>query len=172
MKERLLNIKEIIKDWNGRSVGDMEEVYRMYYGEPTFISQLLGCLNDSSYHVGATWLMKHHFTEGHTLTAGEVKKIYRAAMKMNHWMSKLLILQSVPYMPIGKADVKYVEPFVRACLKDENKMVRAWAYNGFYELAVQYPSYQKEARELLKEGMKDEAGSVIARIRNIMKTGF
>ncbi len=167
-----MDIEEIIKDWNGRSVGNMEEVYETFREDPAFISTLIGCLKDPSYHVGATWLLKHHFLAGHVLTPSEISKIYRPAIRMEHWMSKLLILQSMPYMPIRKVDVRYVEPFVRACLKDENRMVRAWAYNGFFELAVQHPTYQKEARELLTAAKDDEAGSVRARIRNIMRTGF
>jgi hypothetical protein len=171
-RSTFLNIKEFIKDWNGRSVGDMEEVFRVFCEEETFVSQLIACMKNPSFQVGSTWLMKRYFKEGHSLTPVEVKKVYGAAHTMGHWMSKLLVLQSVPYMPIAKGDVKNVEPFFRKCLKDDNKMVRAWAYNGFYELSIQHPAYQEEARKLLEKGKNDDAGSVKARIRNILKTGF
>jgi len=62
-----------------------------------------------------------------------------------------------------------VEIFLRVCLLDNNKFVRAWAYKGFYELAVQYP---KETRQFFEMAMRDEAPSVKSRIRNIMKKGF
>jgi hypothetical protein len=167
-----LNLLELIEDWNGRSVGDMEEVYAVFCDDAAFTSELTGCLNNPTYQVGATWLLKRYFEEGHSLSPSEVKKVYGTAQKLGHWMSKLLVLQSVPYLPIRTTDIKSAEPFIRKCLEDDNKMVRAWAYNGFYELSLQHPSYQKEARELLDRGMKDDAGSVQARIRNILKTGF
>ena len=62
--------------------------------------------------------------------------------------------------------------FLRNCLVDNNKFVRAWAYNGFYELAVQYPEYEKETKQFFEMAMRDEAPSVKSRIRNIMKKGF
>ena len=55
---------------------------------------------------------------------------------------------------------------------ENNKLVRAWAYNGFYEISRQYPEYKEETKKLFAMAMKDEAPSVKARIRNIMRTGF
>lgn len=62
--------------------------------------------------------------------------------------------------------------FLRNCLISDNKFVRAWAYNGFYELALQYPAYKTEVKKFLDMAMKDEAASVKARVRNILKRGF
>jgi hypothetical protein len=59
--------------------------------------------------------------------------------------------------------------FLRTCLADENKFVRAWAYNGFYLLSQQYPEYQQETEQFFAMAMRDEAASVKARIRNILK---
>ncbi len=61
---------------------------------------------------------------------------------------------------------------MRKCLEDDNKFVRAWAYNGFYELAKQYPEYRTEAGQLFEMALRDEAASVKARVRNVMKQGF
>ncbi len=75
-------------------------------------------------------------------------------------------------MPIAKGEKKKIEVFLRQCLTDGNKFVRAWAYNGFYEISVQYPEYKKETKLFFEMAMRDEAPSVKARIRNIMKKGF
>jgi len=65
-----------------------------------------------------------------------------------------------------------VEAFLKKCLVDDNKFIRAWAYNGFYELSVQYPEHKDETKQFFEMAMRDEAPSVKSRIRNIMKKGF
>lgn len=54
-------------------------------------------------------------------------------------------------------------------LSDNNKFVRAWAYNGLYELSRQYEDLRIETMLLLDAGLNDEAASVRARIRNILR---
>ena len=91
---------------------------------------------------------------------------------LEHWESRLHVLQSIPYMPIPGTHKKKVETFLRECLVDDVKFVKAWAYSGFYELAVQYPEYQDEAEQFFEMAMRDQPASVRSRIRNIMKKGF
>jgi hypothetical protein len=75
-------------------------------------------------------------------------------------------------MPISKNEIKTVEAFLRVSLTDSNKFIRAWAYNGFYEMAIQYPEYKNETKQFFEMAMRDEAASVKARIRNIIKKDF
>ena len=82
------------------------------------------------------------------------------------------ILQCLPYLAIPKKDKDKVQRFLRKCLVEDNKFLRAWAYNGFYELAVQYPEHVEETKQFFEMAMRDEAPSVKARIRNMMKKGF
>ncbi len=75
-------------------------------------------------------------------------------------------------LPIPLQSVKYVEAFARDCLCDNNKFVRAWAYNAFYLLSRQYPVYRDEAEQFLKMGLADEPASVQARIRQCIQQGY
>ncbi|WP_448250543.1 hypothetical protein [Thalassotalea agariperforans] len=75
-------------------------------------------------------------------------------------------------MPITDAYSRSVYNFLIITLTDQNKFVRAWTYNGLYELSKQHPEYIKEAKQFFEMAMRDEAPSVKARIRNIMKKGF
>ena len=65
-----------------------------------------------------------------------------------------------------------MEIYERHGLTDQNKFVRAWSYNGLYELATSFPSLRKEAERFFDMALADEAASVKARVRNIMKKGF
>ena len=113
--------------------------------------------------------MGNYLESDQNLAANEVKKLFKALSTLKSWESKLHILQCIPYMSIGRSQKKDVEAFLRLCLSDSNKFVRAWAYNGFYELACQHSEYKDEAKLFLAMAMKDEAPSIKARIRNITK---
>ena len=82
------------------------------------------------------------------------------------------MLQCIPFMPIAKKNINVVYNFLRWTLTDQNKFVRAWSYNGFYELSKQHPEYLDETKQYFEMAMRDEAPSVKARIRNILKKGF
>lgn len=116
--------------------------------------------------------MKKHLESNHSLSRAEIAIIYRLAPNLHALEAKLHILQSMAYMPVGEQEKQGVEVFLRNCLISDNKFVRAWAYNGFYELALQYPEYKAEVKNFLSMAMKDEAASVKARVRNILKRGF
>ena len=73
---------------------------------------------------------------------------------------------------IPRTHKKNVETFLRECLVNDTKFVRAWAYSGLYELAFQYPEYKEEAKQLFEMAMRDEPASVKSRIRKVMKEGF
>ena len=79
------------------------------------------------------------------------------------------LLQCLPYLTIDTREVKQLEPFLRRCLQSENKFVRAWGYNGFNELALQHADFKPEVDSLLAAALEEEAPSVKARIRNILK---
>lgn len=167
-----MKIEETIKDWDGKSVDDMTAVYDHWGDDPAFLSKIISLISEDACQKGASWLLKRYVEDHGCLSSKESNQIYRLLKKLDHWETKLHLLQCMPYLPIAKSHVKRVESFLRVCLVDQNKFVRAWAYNGFYELALQHSQFQSEAKQLMEKAMQDEAASVKARIRNIMKQGF
>jgi len=73
------------------------------------------------------------------------------------------------YVAIPDASARNVVWFLERNLWDENRFLRAWSYNGFYELARRHQNYIGYAMEQLERGETDKAASVKARIRNIRK---
>ena len=167
-----MSIEQEIMKWNGKSKDDIEAVYETYRNKPNFLDTILTLKSDVSYQKGATWLLKKWLESGNQIKAGQVKNIYGSLSSLNDWEAKLHVLQSIPYMPIGVDDRSNVESFLRETLTDSNKFIRAWSYNGFYELAVQYPEYVVEVEQFLEMALRDEVASVQARVRNILKKGF
>ena len=167
-----MSIKIEIEEWDGKSANEIGGIYSRHCHESSFVSKIIDLTGTGNLQKGATWLLKRYLENENKLSKSEIISIYKNLEVVEQWESKLHMLQSLPFLAIGKSQKNRVESFLRTCLVDNNKFVRAWAYNGFYELSVQYPEYEKETKQFFEMAMRDEAASVKSRIRNIMKKGF
>ncbi len=162
-------IKRKLDDWDGKSAQDIDAIYESSHALPSFLDEIIGLASDIIYQKGATRLLKTYLEAGNKLKKDQIRAIYDLLPELEHWESRLHILQCLPFIPIGNSQKNRVEEFLRLTLNDSNKFVRAWAYNGFYVLSCQYPEFQEETRQFFEMAMRDEAASVRARIRNIIK---
>ncbi len=165
-------IEQDIAAWDGKSAADIKAVYDTHHSKANFADSIVDLSLTLECEKGATWLLKAWLEAGNTLEQSQVDRIYGSLSQLKHWEARLHVLQSIPFMPIAEGERNNVYNFLRFTLTDQNKFVRAWTYNGFYELSRQYPEYLVETKQYFKMAMRDEAASVKARIRNIMKKGF
>lgn len=163
------SLREQILAWDGKS---SEHIKACYRSTDNLVDVLIPMLTEESTAVGASWLLKHHFENAGDMNDKQIRTVYQSLPHLVHWEAKLHVLQSMPYMRIPQSEKATVERFVRAHLCDPNKFVRAWSYNGFYELAVRFTEMQQEATQLFEMALRDEPASVKARVRNILKKGF
>ena len=84
-----------------------------------------------------------------------------------HWEASLHLLQMLPGWPIPRGKTKRLAKRLRENLEADNKFVRAWCYNGLFELARQHGEFRDEVSQLLDQAEQTEAASVKARIRKI-----
>lgn len=167
-----MSIEQGIEAWDGRSASGIMAVYDSYHTQSDFVESIVDLVANRAYENGATWLLKAWLEAGNNLEDAQIKVIYGKLNELKHWEAKLHVLQSIRFMPISEAEVKEVYNFLKTTLTDSNKFVRAWSYNGFYELSIQHTKYRSETKQYFEMAMRDEAPSVKARIRNIMKKGF
>lgn len=167
-----VSLSHEIRAWDGKSADDIRAVYDRHCTTDAFVPTLVQLLPDPSHQKGASWLIKRYLDQGGTLPEELGRQFYASISSLEHWESKLHVLQCLPSVPISVECKPGVETFLRDCLLDDVKFVRAWAYSGFYELARQYQSLQKEAIQILELGLRDEPASVKVRIRKALKAGF
>jgi hypothetical protein len=162
-----------LRRWSDRPSDEMADLYQLLSDQPDFDHKLISALDgDETIHRVVTWLMKHHLELKQEFDGDVVEKIFSSLDVLNNWEAKLHLLQCLPYIRIPATYRSETEAFVKSCLTEINKFVRAWAYNGMYELACQFPDMRPEAEKLFNDVADDEAASVKARIRNIQKQGF
>lgn len=169
---KTINLEQAIQQWDGKSAEDISCIYDGYAGFTDFVSSTIALIKKEGSQKGASWLLKRHLENEQQLEPKQTAQLWALLSDLGCWETKLHLLQSLPYLKIGNNGKQKVEHFLRCCLSDNNKFVRAWAYHGFYELSLQYPEYQEETKRFFALAMKDEAASVKARIRNILKKGF
>ena len=163
-------LSEEIALWDGRSATALQSAYARHCAEEDFTATVLTHIADGKLQRAATWLLKKHLEAGSRLSAAGCRAVFGALSAQEHWESRLHILQSLPYLDIHEDDSAALEQFLDACVGSDRKFVRAWAYNGFHELARRFPRYRKKVDDMLARAGESEAASVQARIRNILGT--
>lgn len=166
-------LRDEIAGWDSKSADAISDIYQRYADRESFLDDIVDFLNEPALQPGATWLLKHHLEDGRSgLDLHLNDRIYAALPGLQHWASKLHVLQCLPHMTIPSKRSKDLEVFLRACLTDTNKFVRAWSYGAFHALAAQHREYRDEATQIFARALSEEAPAVRARVRQVVKRGF
>lgn len=135
-----MHIEQEIASWDGKSADNIKAIYDAHNTESHFSDTIISLSLSEDCEKGATWLLKAWLEAGNKLEQAQVEKIYGSLDQLSHWEAKLHVLQSIPLMPITDTASGNLYAFLRITLTDPNKFVRAWSYNGFYELSVLAPN--------------------------------
>ena len=166
-----MSIREELESFDGKHTDVLERILSRHRRTNSLIESLVLLTGDqeSNIQTGATWLLKR-LAETHVQFKKEhLIAFFGSLSELTHWLAKLHICQMLQYVVIPKGSERSVVWFLERNLYDENKFLRAWSYNGFYELARQHNEYIDYASEQIERGETDKAASVKARIRNIRK---
>ena len=165
-----MTILDEIASWDGKSATALQSTYERHGDEEDFVATVLEHIADVALQRAATWMLKRHLEAGNSVSAGVSRAILGVLSDQEHWESKLHLLQCLPHLEIPEDESAGLERFLDSCLESDNKFVRAWAYNGFNELALRFPRYREEVNLMLARAIESEAASVRARIRTILKS--
>jgi len=168
-EENSNSLKYAISCWDEKSKDDIQSVYNNHCDDKLFIDSVTHLIGDLSIQIGATWLLKQHLEKGHTVNSEQSIKILQKLPKLSSWQSQLHILQIFNQIQMDIPNKTNIEHFIRHNLTSDNKFVRAWSYNGFYELARNFPEYTEEMYAFFDMAMNDESASIKARIRQLLK---
>lgn len=169
-----MNLTSEIAAWDKKSVDFITGVYQRYAAEPDFVGHIVSLTPDQTLQSGSTWLLKHYL-EHHQkpIAAAWASAIFEQLDALVEWEAKLHILQSMAYLPVPEKCRETTKLFVLENINSEIKFIRAWAYSGYFQLAIQYPDLRPDAERLLKDALQnDPAASVKARIRQLFRKGF
>ena len=99
-----MSLQQKIQAWNGKSADDIKAVHDSHDAQSDFADTIIKLAKDKACQKSATWLLKAWLESGNNLENDQIKTIYRMLNSLEHWESKLHVLQSMPFMPIEKAE--------------------------------------------------------------------
>jgi len=159
-----------LESWDGVHVQYLKDIYESQRDHRDFFSHLMELyLAHPQYQKAITWLIKYHHEKGQTVDQEIVSTLYLLSNEVNDWETKLHLLQIMPDIFIPRDAYPQVEAFVRKCLEGSKPFVRAWAYQGLYEIAQYTPELIPELKNLCEYALEEESPSVKARVRKILE---
>lgn len=166
-----MSIREELLKVDGKHTDVLEEILSRHRPTSSFIGNLvtLAGEREEKIQTGATWMLKRLAEDHVPFKREHLIALFGSLSELTHWLSKLLVCQMLQHVAISDESAGSVVWFLERNLWDENRFLRAWSYNGFYELARQHENYAAYAIEQLERGEADKAASVRARIRKIRK---
>ena len=165
-----MGLKEEIERIDGDS-GSLELLLARHQSTRSFVNQLVLLIapDEPKTQVKATALLKRLAENKSRFSRPQLAAIFDSLVEVTHWEAKLHLCQMLQHVKIPNGSETKVVWFLERCLSEENKFLRAWAYNGFYELAKQHHEYYDYAVEQLTRAQKEKSAAVKARLRNITK---
>lgn len=148
---------------------ELERYYDLNHENEDFSDNLLNQLPDDEFENANTWLLKRYLENGNRLPENSEIKILDLLPHLSSWEAKLHLLQILPYITVPKSRSATIRKILLALIEENNKFIRAWAYNGLYYLQTCHPEYKTEMIILLNKAYSNEAPSIKARIRNILR---
>ena len=166
-----MSIREELESFDGKHTDVLDRILSRHRRTNSLIESLVLLMADQqpSVQTGATWLLKRLAENDVEFKKEHLIALFGSLSELTYWLSKLHVCQMLQYVVIPRGSERNVAWFLERNLYDGNKFLRAWSYNGFYELARQHNEYFDYAIEQIERGETDKAASVKARIRNIRK---
>jgi hypothetical protein len=165
-----MSLKEELAGIDGDS-GSLELFLVRHRSTRSFVNQLVLLIgpDEPKLQIKATALLKRLAESGTKFTTQQLTAIFDSLAEVTHWEAKLHLCQMLQHLKIPNGSETKVVWFLERCLSEENKFLRAWAYNGFYELAKQRHEYYDYAIEQLARAHKEKSAAVKARLRHITR---
>ncbi|TNE74131.1 hypothetical protein EP331_02690 [bacterium] len=164
-EEQILELNE----WDGVHTEYLINIYKREASNLPFWTDLVTlCESNIELQKAITWLIKHHYDQKNKLPDELISALLKASNQLEQWESKLHVLQLLPLVSLPAAALSDIEMFVRNNLKSTNTFVKAWAYNGLYELVQHKPELKTEVKELFDVAMKTERASIKARVKKVL----
>ena len=167
-----MNLIEELRKFDGKHTAPLEKISKELIHHKGKIPELIVFAQheDTKIQSAATWLIKHLNEESVKFSQPQTTALINLLGNLSHWEAKLHILQILSNLNIPANQYDVLHKDLRQTIQSENKLLRAWAYNGLAILADQNSELRTDVCKTLNRAQTDSAASVRARIRNLSKS--
>ncbi len=166
-----MNVNETLRQFDGKHVEPLEVLATKLLTREGCVDELLVLSNsdDIKTQSAATWVLKRLHEQQFPLSKSQTREVLRLLRCVTHWEAKLHLLQMLGGLEIPSRLGGSLRKTLDEHMADDNKLVRAWAYNGLFVLGEQFERFRAEVVELLDKAQHDPAASVRVRVRRVRK---
>jgi len=147
-----------------------DEFFEKHGSDKTFVDLLLPVMYEENMQIVVSRLILKYLKNRGELTHKQLDYILDNLLRLEHWVPILYHLQMLDYIekPSQKKLI-LIDDFIRKQLTNENKYVKAWAFQAFSRLSHFEPGFREELILLCQESYHKNSAAVQARIRSIFK---
>lgn len=162
-----LALSQAIRSWDGKSKAEIKRVHDLLSdADDGYLSLLVTSMAEAALSDGASWLLKHALENGTDASdLPDIAPALEAAGRSSRWPTQLHILQILPYLDLSGALRPAAQGLVFGTMGSNRAMVRAWAYAGADQLAIDHADLRMRVMQILERAREEEtAASVLARL--------
>ena len=158
---------EALSSFDGKRIDTLEAIAGAFPASPQLLTQLCELTQSEERRMqsASTWLLRRYHQARAELSPQQTAQLLQVLLRDAYWEARLHVLQLLGDLCIPPEFVAALWAALIKQIKDRNKLIRAWSYNGLALLAHHNERYRNEALSRLAHGEQDEAASVRARIR-------
>lgn len=166
-----MSLESELRNWDRKSAKAIIQIHENNAADEDLMDRLVTLASTQDLETGATWLLKHRLENAlDKLDPDLTLKLVALLPGLSDWEAKLHCLQIFPHIAFSGPSKDTAWRFVLACSRETNKFVRAWAYSGLHQLALDHPTYRAQARAVLEAAERSEtAPSVKVRLRRALE---
>lgn len=166
---KIIELEEKLLEWDARHTAMLINLYYHNIDDVDFIDDIIKLyLKSIELQHATSWLIKYYIDNGNSLSKWQLEKVFSIASSLEHWESKLHVLQLIPQQNIPQETQKAIEPFIKENLFTHKKFVKAAAFQAYYELVKLIPELKNEFRTMCSNAMVNESASVKSKIKRII----
>lgn len=164
-------MQNLLSEFDGRATTILTEIEARCGQQAGYVDALIGFVaaEDANLSEGATWLLKAWLDDKKLLSVSQTRSFLSAVPKVSSWQAQLHICQSIRYLSLPRSDILQIIDWLKPLLHHKRPFLRAWSLDAIVAIAQSHPNYRDLAVEALANAEQDDAASVRARARSLLK---
>ncbi len=167
----MASLENILANGKRNQADDLQEFVAQAIENNRLVAEIVALSNHNSANIAARaiWIVRK-LTETSPELLSKYKPILLHDLTQSpFWEVKAELCHIIPRLKLDYKEIKGAIAFFKNNLNDKSKIVKAWSLDALYELSKIEAKIGPEVLKLLQSALEDEAASVRARARNILK---
>ena len=167
----MASLENLLANGKRNQTDDLDKFVAQAIENNRLVAEIVALSNHNKANIAARaiWIVRK-ITENSPELLSKYKPILLHDLTQSpFWEVKAELCHIIPKLKMDYEEIKGAIAFFKNNLNDKSKIVKAWSLDALYELSKIEPKIAPEVQKLLNIALEDEAASVRARVRKILK---